>query len=149
MKHLRPVICTLLLFALLLSVFPAVPVLGAGGIDRPKTMPQNARAVSVGSVSVPPYDGGTPSDWMIYDCGQYLSLGNTGTQSKMQIIKGTSGTQLLAYRDELTGLGYTLLYQKAVAAQSGTTAISNVCLPTAPTPFMPIMWMHIKRPVSL
>lgn len=118
MKHLRPVIGILLLFALLLSVFPAVPVLGAVGIDRPEAMPQNARAVSVGSVSVPSYSGGTSSGWMTYDCGSNLSRGDTGTQSKMRIVKNTTAAQFNTYVTTLKNQGYKTLYEKKVPAQS-------------------------------
>ena len=118
MKHLRPVIGILLLFALLLSVFPAVPVLGAEGIDRPEAMSQNARAVSVSSVSVPSYTGGTSSGWMTYDCGSNLSRGDTGTQSKMRIVKNTTATQFNTYVTTLKNQGYKTLYEKKVPAQS-------------------------------
>ncbi len=127
MQKLTRLLSIFLLLAMVLSLLPVLPVLGAEAeeaevvaeatlpVERPAT-----KAVSVSSISVPAYSGGTASSWMTYDCGQYLGLANTGTQSKMQIIKGTTGTQLLNYRDKLTGLGYTLLYQKAVDAQSGT-----------------------------
>ena len=98
-----------LLLTLLLSLLPTLsaPDARAAEIETvteaalPEEKPV-AKAVSVSSISVPAYSGGTASSWMTYDCGQYLGLANTGTQSKMQIIKGTSGTQLLNYRDKLT-----------------------------------------------
>ena len=127
MQKLNRLLSTFLLLAMVLSLLPTLsaPDARAAEIETvteaalPEEKPV-AKAVSVSSISAPAYSGGTASSWMTYDCGQYLGLANTGTQSKMQIIKGTSGTQLLNYRDKLTGLGYTLLYQKAVEAQSGT-----------------------------
>ena len=108
-----------LLFALLLSLLPVGAVEGKAmdsyALPEEKT---ESKAVSVSSISVPAYSGGTSSGWMTYDCGGNLSRGDTGTQSKMQIVKSTTATQFNTYTSSLKSKGYKSLYEKKVAAQS-------------------------------
>ncbi|MBR6826399.1 MAG: hypothetical protein IKM59_07625, partial [Oscillospiraceae bacterium] len=70
------------------------------------------------TASVPAYSGGTSSGWMTYDCGQYFGLSNTGTQSKMRIVTGTTASQFLTFGTTLKEKGYTVLYEKKIPAQS-------------------------------
>ncbi|MBR4308492.1 MAG: hypothetical protein IKT58_02740, partial [Oscillospiraceae bacterium] len=114
MKTMKSFVAVMLLLAMVLSLLPA-PVAKAVALPDEKT---ETKAVSVSSISVPAYSGGTASGWMTYDCGQYLGLANTGTQSKMQIITGTTSSQFLAYGTTLKDKGYTVLYEKKIAAQS-------------------------------
>ncbi len=109
----------LLILTLLLPLVPILPATAQtlreekSAQDKPLT-----KAVSVSSVSVPAYSGGTSSGWMTYDCGSNFSRGDTGTQSKMQIIKSTTATQFNTYTSSLKSKGYKSLYEKKVAAQS-------------------------------
>ncbi len=107
-----------LCLAVLLPMLPAtaiIPVRGATE-DRP-----SKRAVSVSSISVPAYSGGTSSSWMTYDGGLGMALGDTGAESKMRIVTGTTSSQYSTYRDLLKSKGYTVLYSKSVPAKTDGT----------------------------
>ena len=124
MQKLTRFLSVLLLLAMVLSLLPAIPVLGAeadeieGVAEAPLAEEKPAtKAVSVSSISVPAYSGGKSSGWMTYDCGQYLGLGNTGTESKMMIVTGTTSSQFLTYGSTLKDKGYTVLYEKKIASQ--------------------------------
>ncbi len=123
MQKMTRLLCMCLLLSFLLSLLPAVPVMAgeAEAIPSESKLAEEkpaTKAVSVGSISVPAYSGGTSSGWMTYDCGQHFGLGDTGTQSKMQIVTGTTATQFLNYGTLLKDKGYTVLYEKKIAAQS-------------------------------
>ena len=116
------ILCIFLLFSLALTFLSAIgfaaggriaPGMGAVSLseERPAT-----RAASVGSISVPAYSGGTSSGWMTYDCGQHFGLSNTGTQSKMRIVTGTTASQFLTFGTTLKEKGYTVLYEKKIAS---------------------------------
>ncbi|MBP3412130.1 MAG: hypothetical protein J6K89_02620, partial [Oscillospiraceae bacterium] len=107
-----------LLISLLLSLLPTVPAIAAKTEAVLSGRESATKAVSVGSISVPAYSGGTSSGWMTYDCGANLTLSNTGNQSKMKIITGTNATQFLAYGTSLKNMGYTTLYEKKIPAQN-------------------------------
>ena len=118
MKKLTRILSFLMLFAILMSLMPMVYATGVGEEALPTTEKPQTKAVSVGSVSVPSYSGGTSSGWMTYDCGSNLSRGDTGTQSKMRIVKNTTATQFTTYVTTLKNQGYKTLYEKKVPAQS-------------------------------
>ena len=58
---------------------------------------------------------------MIYDGGLGVAIGNTGGQSKMRIVTGTTSSQYSTYRDLLKSKGYTVLYSKSVDAKTDGT----------------------------
>ena len=112
MRMITRWISALLMVALVFSAFPCAvgakeAVAEENAVFSEERM--NTRAVSVGSISVPAYSGGTSSGWMTYDCGQYLGLANAGTQSKMMIVKNTTATQFLNYGTSLKDKGYTVV----------------------------------------
>lgn len=107
----------LLLLGILLPLLP-VPVVYAG-VELSEEKRETKAAVSVSSISVPSYSGGTSSGWMIYDGGLGTALGETGAQSKMRIVTGTTSTQYSTYRDLLKSKGYTVLFSRSCPAQSG------------------------------
>jgi len=81
----------------------------------------SSRTVAAGNISVPSYSGGTSSGWMTYDCGTDVTYGNTGTESRMQIVTSTTEAQYKAYCKKLESSGsYSKIYSKTVAAQSGS-----------------------------
>ena len=118
MKKITRILSFLMLFAILMSLMPMVYATGAGEEALQTAEKPQTKAVSVGSVSVPSYSGGTSSGWMTYDCGSNLSRGDTGTQSKMRIVKNTTATQFNTYVTTLKNQGYKTLYEKKVPAQS-------------------------------
>jgi len=77
-------------------------------------------AVSVSSISVPTHSGGTASTWMTYDGGLGTAMGDTGSQSKMQIVTGTTSAQFTSYCAKLESNGYTKMFSRSVTAQSGS-----------------------------
>ncbi len=99
----------------LVMLLPLLPLPAARAEERPAT-----KAVSVSSISVPAYSGGTSSSWMIYDGGLGTALGDTGAESKMQIVTGTSSSQYSAYRDLLKEKGYVNLGSVGWASQQST-----------------------------
>lgn len=127
MEKFYRLLSMLLILATVLSLLPSLSVEateaeGALVEESPLSARMPAtKAVSVSSVSAPDYAtaSGKKSNWLVMDGGQYFGMGDTGYQSKMQIVTGTTGTELLNYRDKLSGLGYTILYQKAIDAKSG------------------------------
>ncbi len=113
--------------AVIMTMVMLLSVLPSSALGAPKEKAESeamsaipeTKAVSVGSVSVPAYSGGTSSGWMTYDCGQNLSRGDTGTQSKMRIVKSTTEAQFQTYGTTLKNQGYTMIFENTVAAQSG------------------------------
>ncbi len=78
------------------------------------------KAADISSISVPAYSGGTASTWMTYDGGDCISYHDGENRSKMQIIKGTTATQYNTYCTKLTSNGYTKVWSRTLAAQSGS-----------------------------
>ena len=111
MKKIRSVTVWILLLSMLVSLYP----LQIGATEAQSdtvffTEPLSeekaeTKAVSVSSISVPTYSGGTASSWMVYDGGDSISYHDGETQSKMQIIKGTTATQFNTYCTKLTNNG--------------------------------------------
>ncbi|MBE6985605.1 MAG: hypothetical protein E7434_08385, partial [Ruminococcaceae bacterium] len=103
-----------LAFILILSMLPVSPLLQV-------TATASTRAVVSGaSISVPAYSGGTASGWMTYDCGVSATYGSTGSESRMQIVTGTTAAQFKAYCAELdSNSDYTKIYSNTVEAQIG------------------------------
>ncbi len=101
---------------LILSMLPVAPVMQA---VASATGTDTRAVISAASVCVPAYSGGTSSGWMTYDCGSGLTFGNTGSESRMQIVTGTTEAQFKAYCTNLEGNNYTKIYSKTVAAVSG------------------------------
>ena len=104
--HFKRRILSILL--VLLMLLPFVPIRQVA-----------SAAVTAASVSVPTHAGGTASTWMTYDGGLGVGTGDTGTQSKMQIVTGTTSAQFTTYCTKLESNGYTKLFSRSVAAQSG------------------------------
>ena len=118
MKQWKRWFALCLCLALLLPLIPVtalVPARAAEEDSRPK------KAVSVSSISVPSYSGGTSSGWMTYDGGLGTALGDTGSSSKMRIVTGTTSSQYSTYRDLLKSKGYTVLFSKSVPAKTDGT----------------------------
>ena len=106
MKRWKQCFTLCLCLVMLLGLVPAsasICVQAATGDLPPK------RAVSVSDISVPSYSGGTSSSWMTYDGGLGMALGDTGAESKMRIVTGTTSSQYSTYRDLLKSKGYTVL----------------------------------------
>ncbi len=110
------ILAFLLVFVMLLPLLPVSAVIATEPAEeRPAT-----RAVDVSSISVPAYSGGTSSSWMIYDGGLGTALGDTGAESKMRIVTGTSSSQYSTYRDLLKSKGYVNLGSVGWASQQST-----------------------------
>ncbi len=105
MRKCHKIMGILLVFVMVLSLFPR---------------PYVRAAVDVSSISVPAYSGGTSSGWMTYDGGLGTALGDTGAQSKMRIVTGTSSSQYTTYRDLLKSKGYINLGSVGWASQQST-----------------------------
>ena len=103
-----------LICAALFSLFSGVV---GGSYSEEKS---STKAITASSVSVPDYAGGTSSGWMSYDCGETVTFHDTGVTSKMRIVTGTSASQFNTYCNKLISNGYTRVYNKTVAAQSGS-----------------------------
>ena len=116
MLRWNKMIAFLLLCSVVLSLFP-MSVTGTSALTEEKTA---TKAVSVSSISVPAYSGGTSSDWMIYDGGLGTAIGNTGAQSKKRIVTGTTTAQYSTYLTTLKKNGYIKLFGRTAPAQSGT-----------------------------
>ncbi|MBQ4040735.1 MAG: MBL fold metallo-hydrolase, partial [Oscillospiraceae bacterium] len=114
MRLTRQILSVCLLLALLCQCFPFVATAAEA-----KTPEQSVKAVSASSISVPTHAGGTSSTWMTYDGGLGTATGDTGSQSKMQIVTGTTSAQFTTYCTKLESNGYTKLFSRSVAAQSG------------------------------
>ena len=84
MKKLRSYVSVLLLLCLLPSLFPMITQ--ATNAEAAEEKPAS-RGVTISSVSVPTYSGGTASSWMTYDGGDSVSFHDGEYRSKMQIIK--------------------------------------------------------------
>ncbi|MBP3412279.1 MAG: hypothetical protein J6K89_03385, partial [Oscillospiraceae bacterium] len=125
MKKHQKSLSILLLLGMLLSLLPTLPVQAA---DLTEDKPQT-KAASVGSISLPTYAGGTASTWMVYDGGDSVSFHNGETRSKMQIIKGTTATQYNTYCTKLTNSGYSKLWSRTLAAQSGSNRYARFLAP--------------------
>ena len=97
----------------LILLFSLVPV--AMAETKPTT-----KAVDISSISVPAYSGGTSSGWMVYDGGLGTAIGNTGGESKMRIVTGTTTAQYSTYLTTLKNKGYIKLFGRTAPAQSGT-----------------------------
>lgn len=106
----------LLIFIMLL---PLLPIPAVKAIELADEKPAT-KAVDVSSISVPAYSGGTSSSWMIYDGGLGTALGDTGAESKMRIVTGTSSSQYSTYRDLLKSKGYVNLGSVGWASQQST-----------------------------
>ena len=123
MQIFRRSLCFCLLLAILCSLIPVRPVLATTAKSATEEALSDrklaTKAVSVGSISVPAHSGGTSSSWMTYDGGMGVAIGETGSQSKMRIVTGTTSAQFTAYCSLLESNGYTKIYSKSVAAQSG------------------------------
>ena len=100
-------------------LLPLLPVPAARAVELTEEKPAT-KAVDVSSISVPAYSGGTSSSWMIYDGGLGTALGDTGAQSKMRIVTGTSSSQYTTYRDLLKSKGYVNLGSVGWASQQST-----------------------------
>ena len=107
-----------LVLVLGLSLMPNITIANAAKATVPEETV--SAIVDVASVSVPAYSGGTSSDWMTYDGGMGMALDNTGAQSKLRIVTGTTATQFSTYCTKLESNGYTKLFSNSIAAQSGT-----------------------------
>ena len=122
MKFFRTCLSLLLILSVLLTLVSGATV------GKTETMEQDTapvRAVSVSGISVPAYSGGTSSGWMEYDCGETVTFHDTGVKSKMRIVAGTNASQYNTYCSKLTSNGYTKVYSKTVAAQSGSNLYSK------------------------
>ena len=117
MKIISRMIAGLVMVCMLICL---VPFVGKGYAEQFDTDKPVTRAVSISSISVPSYSGGTASSWMIYDGGNDISYHDGENQSKMQIIKGTTATQFNNYCTKLTDNGYTKTWSRTLAAQSGS-----------------------------
>ena len=106
-------------FMLLIMVLSLLPVSTAMGAETSQEKPAT-KAVDISSISVPAYSGGTSSGWMIYDGGLGAAIGNTGGQSKMRIVTGTTTAQYTTYLNTLKEKGYVKLFGRTAPAQSGT-----------------------------
>jgi len=136
MRTLRRIIC----FTLALCfVFSLAPSLFAFGAESEKTsLATNTahseekpatKAVSIGGISIPAYSGGTASTWMTYEGGNTVSFHDGAAQSKMQIIKGTTATQYNSYCSTLGNKGYTKVWSRTLAAQSGSNRYAKFLSP--------------------
>ncbi len=126
MKKLRSYVSILLLLCLLLSLFPMITQ--ATNAEAAEEKPAS-RGVTISSVSVPVYSGGTASSWMTYDGGDSVSFHDGEYRSKMQIIKGTTATQYNTYCTKLTDNGYTKVWSRTLAAQSGSNRYTKFLAP--------------------
>ena len=104
MANIKKGIAIILVLAVVGALIPAV---GAGGVD-------------ISAISIPAYSGGTTSGWMVYDGGLGAAIGNTGGQSKMRIVTGTTTGQYSTYLTTLANSGYVKLFGRTARAQSGT-----------------------------
>ena len=122
MKRLHSFLCCVLVLSVLLSmVAGAAPRTGEALItDAEQEDIPPVRAVTVSTSSIPSYAGGTSSGWMTYDCGETVTFHDTGVKSMMRIVAGTNATQFNTYCTKLKSSGYTEVYRKTVAAQSGS-----------------------------
>ena len=126
MKKLRSYVSILLLLCLLPSLFPMITQ--ATNAEAAEEKPVS-RGVTISSVSVPTYSGGTASSWMTYDGGDSVSFHDGEYRSKMQIIKGTTATQYNTYCTKLTDNGYTKVWSRTLAAQSGSNRYAKFLAP--------------------
>ena len=126
MKKTVRFICMLLLVCFLLELCSAGAV--GNAFSREDNKPAT-RAVSLSSISVPAYSGGSASSWMTYDGGDSVSFHDGENRSKMQIIKGTTATQYNTYCTKLTNSGYTKTWSRTLAAQSGSNRYTKFLSP--------------------
>ncbi len=125
MKKCSSFTALILILSMLLSLLPVhVAAEEALPEEKPAT-----KAVSVSSISVPAYSGGTASTWMVYDGGGSVSFHDGSSDSKMQIIKGTTATQFNTYCTKLTSNGYKKLWSRTLAAQSGSNRYAKFLSP--------------------
>ena len=124
-KFIRNIVI-LLLVCLILGL---CPVFGTGSAAQGETDKPDTRAVSISSITVPAYSGGTASSWMTYDGGDDISYHDGENQSKMQIIKSTTATQFNNYCTKLTDNGYTKVWSRTLAAQSGSNRYAKFLSP--------------------
>ena len=120
-KHMnfwKRILAFALVLVLGLSLLPSITIANAAKATLPEETV--SAIVNVASVSVPAYSGGTSSDWMTYDGGMGMALDNTGAQSKLRIVTGTTVSQFNTYCTKLESNGYTKLFSNSIAAQSGT-----------------------------
>ena len=111
LKIIRPLSC-FLIFVLLVALFLPGTVAGLEG-SALKDIPLK-KGASISDVSVPNYDGGSASSWMIYDCGAGVTLTDTSVESKMRIISGTDKTEFNAYVTKLQDQGYTKIFARKI-----------------------------------
>ncbi len=127
MRMTRRLLSVILLLSLVFSLLPTLSALGAEteqdslttDAALSETKPAT-KAANLSSISVPAYSGGTASTWMTMDGGDSVSFHDGENRSKMQIIKGTTATQYTTYCTKLTNAGYTKVWSRTLAAQSGS-----------------------------
>ncbi len=126
MKTMTRCVGVVLLVCLLIGILPVIGTASTAQADAEKPA---TRAAAITSISVPAYSGGTASTWMTYDGGDNISYHDGENRSKMQIVKGTTATQFNNYCTKLTSNGYSKVWSRTLAAQSGSNRYAKFLSP--------------------